>query len=221
MTDVDAELPEPDEADIVPKRGLPWARVVALVVVMAFFGGSVGYVIGSERQPSTDSVDVGFYRDMIAHHEQAVEMSLIELRNGENSVVRGFAQEIIIFQRWEMGRMHEQLLVWRANTAPQDPVMGWMGMPLPLREMPGLASEEQMQALRDAKGAEADALFLELMSEHHRGGVHMASYAATHANDADVRALAATMARNQRIDIAEFRQTAERFGLDADIGADA
>ena len=87
--------------------------------------------------------------------------------------------------------------------------------------MPGLATAEQMQALRDATGADADALFLELMSEHHRGGVHMAAYAAAHAKDADVRALATVMARNQRIDIEEFRQTAERFGLQADIGARA
>lgn len=221
MSDVDADLTEPDEGHVSSPRGLAWGRVIALVAVMAFFGGAVGYVIGKGRPPSADSVDVGFYRDMTAHHEQAVAMSLIELGNGENSVVRGFAQEIILFQRWEMGRMHEQLLEWGASPAPQDPAMGWMGMPVPLRDMPGLATDEQMQALRDARGAAADALFLELMSEHHRGGVHMASYAAAHAKDADVRALATVMARNQRIDIEEFRQTAERFGLKADIGARA
>lgn len=215
MSDMDTER-VPDASDATP-GGLPWTRVVVLVAALAFLGGAVGYVIGTGNPPGAESVDVGFYRDMTAHHDQAVEMSLIELRNGENPTVRGFAQEIIIFQRWEMGRMHEQLVDWGANPAPQDTVMAWMGMPMPMEEMPGLAADAQLAALRDARGAEADALFLELMAEHHRGGVHMAAYAAEHADDAGVRDLASVMARNQRLEIEEFRETAVRYGLDADI----
>jgi len=44
----------------------------------------------------------------------------------------------------------------------------------PGEPMPGLATPEQMQALRDAEGLEAERLWLELMIEHHRGGVEMA-----------------------------------------------
>lgn len=45
----------------------------------------------------------------------------------------------------------------------------------------------------------------------------MASYAADEANDRRVRALAARMMRNQSIEINEYAQTAERFGLDVEI----
>jgi uncharacterized protein (DUF305 family) len=196
---------------------VPIPRVVAVVLVALFFGGAVGYFIGVGRPPGNDSVDVGFYRDMTAHHDQAIQMALTELANGENTTVRAFAQEVVIFQRWEMGRMYEQLLDWDAGTGPQDTAMRWMGMPVPSTAMPGLATEEQLQALRDAEGADADALFLDLMAEHHRGGAHMSAYAATHADDPDVRALAQLMKRNQGIEIAEFRQTAERLGFDVDI----
>lgn len=210
--------PDPAEpSDPGPRVGLSLGRAVAVVLVALFFGGSVGYAVGVGRPPASDSVDVGFYRDMTAHHDQAIRMSLIELSNGENTTVRGFAQELIIFQRWEMGRMHEQLLDWGASTAPSDTVMAWMGMPVPSADMPGLATEAQMAELRGAEGADADALFLDLMAEHHRGGAHMAAYAARHAKDPDVRELARVMERNQSIEIAEFRQTAERFGFEIDI----
>ena len=64
--------------------------------------------------------------------------------------------------------------------------MAWMGMPVPLDQMPGLATDEQMKQLRDASGAESDKLFLELMAAHHRGGVHMAEHVYRHAtNDSD------------------------------------
>lgn len=202
-----------------PQRGarpVPLRRAVALVAVAVFFGGAVGYFIATDRPPSAGSVDVGFYRDMTMHHDQAVQMALIQLANGENPTVRGFAQEVIIFQRWEMGRMYEQLEEWGA-TAPSDTAMEWMGMPVPARSMPGMATDAQLAELRAARGAEADALFLQLMAEHHRGGAHMATYAAENADDPGVRELARVMARNQSIEIAEYRDTADRLGLDVDI----
>ena len=191
--------------------------MIAVVAVALFFGGAVGYVLSVDRPPAGDSVDVGFYRDMTAHHDQAIQMASIALRNGENSTVRLFAQEIVLSQRWEMGRMYEQLNQWNASAAPTDTAMDWMGMPVPSGAMPGLATEAQMDALREATGAEADALFLDLMAEHHRGGAHMAAYAAREADDPGVRELARVMARNQSIEIAELRQTAERLGFDIEI----
>jgi uncharacterized protein (DUF305 family) len=51
------------------------------------------------------------------------------------------------------------------------------------------------------------------MEDHHRGAVHMASYAAEHADDEDVRRLAARIARNQELEIEELRAAATRTGL--------
>ncbi len=55
------------------------------------------------------------------------------------------------------------------------------------------------------------------MAAHHIGGVAMADLAADQARRADVRRLAATMARNQAIEVNEFRALAERIGLDVEI----
>ena len=39
--------------------------------------------------------------------------------------------------------------------------------------MPGMATQMQLNELRDWQGVEADGLFLQLMIAHHRGGVLM------------------------------------------------
>lgn len=51
--------------------------------------------------------------------------------------------------------------------------------------------------------------------DHHRGGVHMAAYAAQNAADPFVRGLAARMARNQRIEVGELQAARGRVGLPA------
>ncbi|WP_189461125.1 DUF305 domain-containing protein, partial [Streptomyces parvus] len=40
--------------------------------------------------------------------------------------------------------------------------------------MPGMATDAQLDELRRASGRKAEVLYLKLMTEHHRGGVHMA-----------------------------------------------
>ena len=70
-----------------------------------------------------------------------------------------------------------------------------------------------MRAFRSSSGAEADEMFLRLMSEHHRGGLHMAEYAAEHSTDERVRSLAERMARNQRAEMGEYAAKAERLGI--------
>ncbi|MGH9243674.1 MAG: DUF305 domain-containing protein [Acidimicrobiales bacterium] len=216
-----------DEAALVggpPGRpGLSWRQLAVLVAAVAFLGGALGYVLGTRSdRPDADSVDVGFYQDMITHHEQALEMAVAVLADGSDPSVRSFAREILQLQSYEIGLMTQRLVDWGYDPADRpDSAMSWMGHALPVDVMPGLATPDQMRALRDAQGPAVDALFLVLMAAHHVGGVDMAEYAADHASGDDVRDLAAAMARNQRIEINEFANLAERLGLDVDIARPA
>jgi uncharacterized protein (DUF305 family) len=74
-----------------------------------------------------------------------------------------------------------------------------------------------MKELRDARGAESDKLFLELMTAHHRGGVHMAEYAYRHATNDSTRDLAQRMAYVQATEVNEFRDTAQRNNIPVTI----
>ncbi|HEY8543905.1 MAG TPA: DUF305 domain-containing protein, partial [Acidimicrobiales bacterium] len=203
---------EPEEEP--PGLWLSWPQVFALLAAVAFLAAAVTWVFtGSDGRSAPGEVDVGFYRDMSTHHEQAVQLSMLQLDRGQDPTVMAFATEILIFQNRELGIMGLRLADWGEDGPRPDTAMAWMGMPTPPDQMPGMATEAQIDALRAAEGTEADRLFLELMAEHHRGGVHMAAYAADHAEDEEVRRLAATMERFQSIEINEMAQTADRLGL--------
>lgn len=88
-----------------------------------------------------------------------------------------------------------------------------MGEAVPLDEMPGMASQDDLERLGDARGDEAAALWLALMTVHHEGGIHMADAAVTRVEDSYVEALARRTARNQRIEIHEYEEARRRLGL--------
>ena len=207
-----------DAAGVSPTRRFG-ARVIAVIVALGFLAGAVGYLVGvrSSKTP-TSAVDVGFMIDMSEHHDQAVRMALMELAHGQDPTVRGFAQDVLLFQRSELGAMgvllDEQGAV-RPDLDPDRSAMAWMNMATPSGAMPGMATEEQLARLEAARGLDADRLFLELMSAHHEGGLHMAEYAADHGSDSRVRALAARMAKYQEIEVREYTVQSERLGAGA------
>ena len=122
--------------------------------------------------------------------------------------------EKLIFQQYEIGLMEGYLQRWgKPRVADRETVMGWMGHPTPPAQMPGLATDAQLEAYEAAQGRDVDAGFLRLMTPHHEGGVHMAEAAVSRVADEAVRDLAARMARNQRTEIVEYRRTAERLGI--------
>ena len=214
------QAPSPDET-------LPWwmnpLNIVLLVVSAAVLMGAIGFVVGEQRgKGSNNSADVGFLQDMRIHHEQAVNMGLIYLdassiaapgspdaadSSPSRGTLRLIAREIIVNQSSESGRMVQLLRQFGANeTNESDQVMAWMDEPTPLAQMPGYASDEQLVALRNARGAEADTLFAELMIAHHEGGVHMAEHVAMHGANDEVVAMAESMARAQKGEIAEMKE---------------
>ncbi|MEL5959653.1 DUF305 domain-containing protein [Streptomyces sp. CLV115] len=156
--------------------------------------------------PSDTSVDVGFARDMSVHHQQAVEMSFIVRDRTSDEAVRRLAYDIINTQANQRGMMLGWLETWgRAKSSSPAP-MKWMNHPFTPRGdgslMPGMATDTELDALRAAKGRDAEVLFLKLMTPHHEAGVEMARAAAGSADTDEIRNLAAGMVRGQQSEIA-------------------
>jgi uncharacterized protein (DUF305 family) len=205
-----------EDAEVVASSRRPGTSAIALIVALGFLAGAIGYLVGvRSSETPTSAVDIGFLVDMSEHHDQAVRMALMELAHGQDPTVRGFAQDVLLFQRSELGAMgvllDEQGAV-RPDLDPDRSAMAWMDMATPSGAMPGMATEEQLARLDAARGLDADRLFLELMSAHHEGGLHMAEYAADHGSDPRVRALAARMAKYQEIEVREYKVQSERLG---------
>jgi uncharacterized protein (DUF305 family) len=223
MSDTSAQPPQADSSEVV----LPWwmnpVNIVLMVVAAAVLAAAGGFVFGESRGKGTkNGSDVGFLQDMRIHHEQAVNLSLIYLEVsaiglGEGSTSRGtlrlIAREIIVNQSAESGRMVQLLRQFdAAETNETDQVMGWMGEPTPLAQMPGYATDEELRALRESRGPEADNLFGKLMIAHHKGGVHMAEHATMHGSNDEVRAMAASMVKSQNGEIAEMEELLAAIG---------
>jgi uncharacterized protein (DUF305 family) len=151
---------------------------------------------------------------MRLHHEQAVVMSLVYIDASSagtpegltsRGILRLIAREIIIAQSSESGRMVQLLRQFKASeTNETDQVMGWMNEPLPLAQMPGYATDAQLQQLRNTRGKEVDTLFAQLMIAHHNGGIHMAEHAGMHGKNSEVTALAKVMASAQKFEVKEL-----------------
>lgn len=206
-----------DEPD---RRGLSWSRALVLAVALAFLGFAIGVFVTRDRSPVADSVDVGFLQDMLTHHDQALGVATLTVARGADPVVRSYAREVLTEQGYEVGVMTQMLATWGYSRADRsDEAMAWMGMPGPTADMPGLLTQAEMDQVEHAKGRELDALFLEKMAEHHRGGLHMAQYAAAHAGSAEVRALAGRQVRSQADEINEYRRRARTNGYGVEIAA--
>lgn len=155
--------------------------------------------------PAEGSADVGFARDMAVHHQQAVEMSFVVRDRTTGEAVRRLAFDIINTQANQRGMMLGWLEMWgRAKSSPGPP-MEWMGHTFTPRGdgalMPGMASDTELDALRAAKGRDAEVLFLRLMTAHHRAGADMAQAAAAAAGTDEIRNLASGMVLGQRSEI--------------------
>ncbi|MEU6100848.1 DUF305 domain-containing protein [Streptomyces flaveolus] len=163
-----------------PRRAGWIAGSAAAVLVTA---GAITYAVagddGGAGTPSADSADAGFARDMSVHHQQAVEMSYIVRDRTEDEEVRRLAYDIAQTQANQRGMMIGWLDLWGLPKVSSDPPMTWMGMgDVPSAGegslMPGMATDAQMKKLAGLNGRQAEVYYLQLMTEHHKGGVHMA-----------------------------------------------
>lgn len=68
-------------------------------------------------------------------------------------------------------------------------------------QMPGMATAEDLDQLSTLRGVAVERLFLELMIEHHRGGITMAQAVLAATEDPEVRLLAQTMVTGQTAEI--------------------
>jgi uncharacterized protein (DUF305 family) len=152
-------------------------------------------------------VDVGFAQDMSEHHQQAVQMASWERDHTTDPALKQLAFDIETTQLQQIGQMQGWLALWGAAADPpggkhmasmSSPDHAQMAAPSDgVDTMPGMATSDQLRALRAASGPQLDVLFLQLMLRHHQGGVVMLQYGADHASVPEVRNLAAQMLSSQ------------------------
>ncbi len=137
---------------------------------------------GAPRKPS--EADIKFMQGMIMHHGQAVEMTELLRTRSHDEEVQALGRRISISQTDEM-RYMKQWLTDRGlplSSGHDHYMMNMAGMnhdhmagmdmgSMPM--MPGMLTQQQMDALAKASGPEFDRLFLTGMIQHHTGALTM------------------------------------------------
>ena len=161
--------------------------LLALISVLILSGCASSSQVNSEFSPT----DIAFAEMMIPHHEQAIEMSELALMNSTNPEVLELAQEI------------------KSAQAPEiDLMKSWAGVKVSTHAghmMDGMLSEDELNALREASGAEFDRLFLQGMIKHHQGAIEMAMDV-KNAKSMVVAELSAAIIAQQEIEITRMEE---------------
>ncbi|GAB2974878.1 MULTISPECIES: DUF305 domain-containing protein [unclassified Frigoribacterium] len=152
---------------------------------------SSGSSAASEAAVFNDQ-DVMFAQMMLPHHEQAVEMSDTLISKGDtvDSDVLALAETI----KDEQGPEIDQLTTWLGDWG-QDTSASMD------HSMDGMMSESDMTSLEDASGTEASRLFLEQMTEHHKGAVDMAQQEVDGGENPDAVEMAKNIVESQTAQI--------------------
>jgi len=175
------------------------AALAAALTLSACAGGTADTNGGGSSETSSapsasaaNAADVTFAQMMIPHHEQAVEMSGdILAKDGVDQRVVDLAAQIKAAQDPEIRQLKTWLTAWGADEGMSGMNHGTTGM----------MSDDDMMALRDASGAEADRLFLEQMTLHHEGAIAMAQTELDTGENADAKAMAQAIVTSQTAEI--------------------
>lgn len=171
------------------------ARARSTVPVIVPGGpGEAARTIGPEEaatavpSPTANAADVRYVQDMIVHHRQALDMSILAPARAASERLRALASRIKDSQGPEIRLMAS----WLREQGQRLP-----GHHTTHADMPGMATPEEMESLAAASGQEFDRLFLRLMTAHHQGAITMSEEVLTHGSHLRIEELANEIAATQ------------------------
>lgn len=170
--------------------------------------GSSDTSAGAESSAEADfsDADVTFAAGMIPHHQSAIEMAQLAEGRAADPRVLDLAARIEAAQGPEIETLSGWLEQWSANG---ESGMEHGGMD---HGSGGMMSEQDIQALTNATGAEFDRLFLTQMIAHHTGAVEMAQAELSEGSNTDALVMADSIRDSQSAEIAEMEQLLAELG---------
>jgi len=103
-------------------------------------------------------------------------------------------------------------MAWMEGTDAHDGHGGAAATDAERRTAMGMATDEELAALRAARGQEADCLYLELMIRHHKGALDMVDAIEDLGSVARVKDVAGSMGEVQASEVVAMEEMQEQFG---------
>jgi len=138
--------------------------------------------------------EIMFAQGMIPHHQQAIDMSNMALKNGASAEIKKLAKGIISAQRKEIS----QLKYWLTATKSSMTMDHDMGMN-------GMLSKSDLAALKKLKGSKFNTAFLKAMIAHHEGALEMVALLDGTEN-AEAKKIAADILKGQSAEITSMKK---------------
>jgi uncharacterized protein (DUF305 family) len=155
-------------------------------------------------EPSYAAADVAFAQNMIAHHEQALEMIALIDQRSQSPDVPKIAERMQVSQRTEIGLLEDWL------TGRDEEVPGGQHHHGAQHEqlMPGMLTDAEMEQLADSRGRVFDRLFVQYMIRHHEGAMIMVEdlLASGNGQEPNLFQIAQQISSDQAIEIARMKQ---------------
>ena len=125
--------------------------------------------VGAITPPAHNAADTLFMQQMIPHHAQALEMAALVDNRSRSAGLPLLAERIAASQQTEI----DQMQAWLTERDEEVPAAHDHHAGPQHELMPGMLTEDQLDRLAAARGAEFDRLFLEFMIYHHQGALAM------------------------------------------------
>ena len=201
-------------------RPLPLLLVAALALGTAACGADTPQDRRSAGRTASNGdvhndADVQFAGDMVQHHAQALEMVALTVGRDLDPEVAALAEQVRAAQAPEVEQMVDWLTAWgeevpetsldHANAHGGGDHEEGHGEEGGAHDMPGMMSSDEMAELEAAPDAEFEALWLQMMLEHHEGAVEMAQAEQRDGAFEEAVALAKEIETSQQAEIEEMQ----------------
>jgi uncharacterized protein (DUF305 family) len=181
--------------------------LVAGIGLAAGAGAATGSPTTAAAAPQANKTDRAFVREMIPHHEMAVDMAKMAKTDGEHAKIRRLARRIIGTQTGEI-RTLEKIARRLGVTPASMPMDGEMSDQM-LRDLETLGvspTESGMSMdMHDLHGAKPfDRMFIDMMIPHHQGAIRMARAERVKGSHARLRRIARAIITGQAKEIRQM-----------------
>src|SRR3954454_12962991 len=147
-----------------------------------------------------NAADVSFAQNMIVHHKGAIQMAQVAEKQASTQQVKDLAKRIEAAQSPEINEMTSWLKAWGEPVSPSN-IMGNSSGSMSSGSMGsgamGMMTNEQMNQLMGAQGADFDRMFLQMMTTHHQGAIEMAKTEQANGSNPQAKALAQSIETSQ------------------------
>jgi uncharacterized protein (DUF305 family) len=154
-----------------------------------------GHNHGAQSSGNYTGADIMFLQMMIPHHQQAIDISNLALKSSKSPELLALAKVIARDQAAEI----VQMKAWLKDAGASE------DMGHSMHDMGGMLSDEELSALSAATGTTFDKLWLEGMTGHHDGAIHMVQMIED-ASNMEIKAFGAKVITDQSAQIAQMKK---------------